>query len=80
MDHAALTDELARARRDIEDLRLRLERAEINGGTRRVPDTMLLDESFLKRAFAVLGHYMIASIIVIAPIYIVIFIIALLVE
>ena len=39
---------------------------------------MLLSDSFLKRAFAVLGHYLVASLIIAIPFYILIFIGALL--
>lgn len=41
-----------------------------------LPQTALLSGSFLTRAFAVLGHYIVASLIIVIPIYIVIFIIA----
>jgi lipopolysaccharide/colanic/teichoic acid biosynthesis glycosyltransferase len=40
-----------------------------------VPKTMLLDKKFLKRSFAVLGHYIIASLIIVLPIYLIVFII-----
>ncbi|PLX32152.1 MAG: hypothetical protein C0600_03580, partial [Ignavibacteria bacterium] len=41
-----------------------------------MPQTALLSGSFLTRAFAVLGHYIVASLIIAIPIYIVIFVIA----
>ncbi len=44
-----------------------------------LPKTNLLSGSFLSRAFAVLGHYIVASLIIVLPIYIVIFIILLVV-
>jgi hypothetical protein len=42
-----------------------------------LPQTNLLSGSFLSRAFAVLGHYLVASLIIAIPIYIVIFVIIL---
>jgi hypothetical protein len=42
-----------------------------------IPQTALLSPSFLTRAFAVLGHYMVAGLIITIPIYIVLFIILL---
>jgi hypothetical protein len=41
-----------------------------------IPQTNLLSGSFLTRAFAVLGHYTVASLIITIPLFIVIFIIA----
>ena len=40
-----------------------------------VPKTMLLDTNFIKRSLAVLGHYLVASLIVILPIYLIVFLI-----
>lgn len=42
-----------------------------------LPDTNLLSGSFLTRAFAVLGHYMVATLIIMVPLYILIFVIIL---
>lgn len=42
-----------------------------------LPQTNLLSGSFLTRAFAVLGHYIVASLIIVVPIYIVLFVIIL---
>jgi hypothetical protein len=36
-----------------------------------IPQTWLLSDSFLKRAFAVVGHYFVASLIIAIPFYIV---------
>ena len=41
-----------------------------------LPDSMLFSDSFLKRAFAVLGHYFVASLLVMVPVYVLIFLIA----
>lgn len=35
----------------------------------RMPDTALLSNNFLTRAFAVLGHYIVAGLIISLPIY-----------
>jgi hypothetical protein len=40
-----------------------------------LPQTALLSGSFLTRAFAVLGHYIVASLIIAIPIYVIIFIV-----
>ncbi|MDT8325328.1 MAG: hypothetical protein RRA94_14540 [Bacteroidota bacterium] len=42
-----------------------------------IPQTALLSPSFLTRAFAVLGHYIVAGLIITIPIYIIFFIILL---
>jgi len=42
----------------------------------RLPRTQLMSASFMSRAFAVLGHYMVASMIIAIPIYIFAFIFA----
>ncbi|MFZ1728582.1 MAG: hypothetical protein WBQ23_11780 [Bacteroidota bacterium] len=41
-----------------------------------IPKTNLLSGSFLTRAFAVMGHYMVASMIITIPLFIIIFVIA----
>ncbi|MFQ5633229.1 MAG: hypothetical protein ACE5I1_31070 [bacterium] len=43
-----------------------------------LPKTDLLSDSFLRRAFTVWGHQIVASLIVVLPIYLLIFIIAML--
>lgn len=40
----------------------------------RLPRTQLMSTSFMSRAFAVLGHYMVASLIIAIPIYLLSFI------
>lgn len=42
-----------------------------------IPQTALLSPSFLTRAFAVLGHYIVAGLIITIPVYIILFIILL---
>ena len=71
----ATAQELARLRQRVESL----ERGtDLSLGHDVLPQTMLLSDSFLKRAFAVLGHYFVASLIIAIPFYILIFIGALL--
>lgn len=55
---------------------LRIARSEIDDLQSRA---RLVSASFLKRVFAVLGHYLVASLIIAIPFYIVIFVIALVV-
>ncbi len=68
--------ELTKAQKQIQVLHQRLSVLE-NGGKTGVPDTMLLNHSFIKRAFAVLGHSMVASIIIALPFYALMFVILL---
>ncbi len=49
---------------------------EINQLKSRLPDSNLLSSGFLSRAFAVLGHNLIAGLLVSIPLYILLFIIA----
>jgi tetrahydromethanopterin S-methyltransferase subunit B len=44
-----------------------------------LPKTNLLSGSFLTRAFAVLGHYLVAGLIIVLPIYLIIFIVFLII-
>jgi len=45
-------------------LEARLARVEARISTDRVPKTMILDDNFLKRAFAIWGHYFVANLII----------------
>jgi hypothetical protein len=71
MTEYELANELSDARDEIDALKQRIDALERT--SEPVPNTMLLDTSFLKRAFAVLGHYMVASLIIALPFYILIF-------
>jgi len=71
MTEYELANELSDARDEIDALKQRIDALERI--SEPVPNTMLLDTSFLKRAFAVLGHYMVASLIIALPFYILIF-------
>lgn len=68
---------LDQARQEIQALRRRLDLLEAGARPQDLPATMLLDHSFLRRAFAVLGHYMAASLLIMIPFYIVFFLLML---
>ena len=74
-----LAAELAEARREIELLRRRLDAVEGMQSEPDLPDTMLLDPGFVRRAFAVWGHNFVASLIIVMPIYILMVIVIILV-
>ena len=76
MTQDEFTQELTKAQKQIQVLHQRLTLLE-QGGKSTVPDTMLLNDSFMKRAFAVLGHSMVASLIVTIPFYAILFVIML---
>jgi hypothetical protein len=75
MDEQDLSAQLAQAREQIHSLQQRVDSLELR--TAHLPNTQLLDDSFIKRAFAVLGHYIVASLIITIPFYLLIFLIAL---
>ena len=82
MSESELLAQLHEAKLEIEQLRLRISRLELHAQPASLPtvlpDTMLLDDSFLKRAFAVFGHNTVASLIVTLPFYAIVFIIMML--
>jgi hypothetical protein len=61
---------LSAATREIEDLKHRVLRLE--HFTQELPDTWLLSPSFLKRAFGVLGLYVVASLVIAIHVYVLI--------
>lgn len=71
-----LARELADARREIENLRHRLDVLETDARHQDLPPTALLDHSFFKRAFAVWGHYFVAGLIIGLPFYMLIMFLA----
>lgn len=75
MDEQNLMAQLAQANEQIHSLQQRIDSLELR--TTHLPNTQLLDDSFIKRAFAVLGHYIVASLIIMVPFYVLIFLIAL---
>lgn len=78
MNEQELAAELSEARQEIAHLRRRLDALDAEPPATRLPDTMLLDHSFLKRAFAILGHYLVAALIISIPFYLLFFLIAIL--
>ena len=67
--------ELARLRQRVEALERDIDLPTALDSSRDpLPQTMLLSDSFLKRAFAVLGHYFVASLLIAVPFYILIFV------
>ena len=80
MQEPDLTAQLLEAKQEIAQLRARVERLEHPGGTTdTLPRTQLLDHSFIKRAFAVLGHYLVAALIITIPFYLLLFLFALMI-
>ncbi|NUO83767.1 hypothetical protein HUU05_27135 [candidate division KSB1 bacterium] len=77
MPEVEMAQALERARKEIQFLQERLTRLEMQGTNSTQPRTNLLSDKFLTRAFAVLGHYLVASLIIFVPIYALILIIAL---
>ncbi len=72
----ATAQELARLRQRVEALERDLDlTTTLGGGRDPLPQTMLLSDSFLKRAFAVLGHYFVASLVIAVPFYVLIFVV-----
>ena len=70
-----LANELAQARQEIAVLRRRLDALETSGRIESLPQTALLDRSFLRLAFAVFGHQLVAGLITAIPFYIMMFMI-----
>lgn len=60
-----------RAREEFHAMQRRLDALEAR--KTHLPATMLLDGNFLKRAFAVLGHYLVAGLIISIPLYLLFF-------
>ncbi|MGB3543648.1 hypothetical protein [Rubrivirga sp.] len=73
MTDPQLSRELAELRQRVADLEAGIGISERIGDLNGVPDSMLFSDSFLRRAFAVLGHYFVASLIVALPFYLLIF-------
>lgn len=76
MSELELTEALQKANSEIQSLQERLNTLEVRGKVNTLPNTNLLSESFLTRAFAVYGHSLVAGLVIVAPIYLLIFIIA----
>ncbi|MBN2565803.1 MAG: hypothetical protein JXB46_08835 [Candidatus Eisenbacteria bacterium] len=57
----------AATEQELQQLRARVAQLEARVGS--LPNTMILSRSFLARAFAVLGHYLVAGLMIALPIY-----------
>ena len=73
MTNDELTEELEKANAKIINLHRRLARMEKSRSQTELPNTMILSPSFIKRAFAVYGHTIVASFIIVFPIWILMF-------
>ncbi len=71
-----LTDRLEKSNAKIINLHRRLTRLEKGGAHTGLPNTMILSHSFIKRAFAVYGHVLAVGLIIMIPLYCVIFALA----
>ena len=72
-----LKQEIDKALSEIETLRNRITELEKSAtGLRKLPDTMLLSESFMTRAFAVFGHNFVVGMMIAVPIWLMLLVIA----
>ena len=78
MSESDVSKSLDQAIAEIEALKIRIDSLErsikLHGA---LPDTALLSDKFLQRAFAVLGHNFVASLLISIPFYVLIFLFAL---
>jgi hypothetical protein len=78
MSESDLSKSLEQAIAEIETLKTRIDSFERSMNLRRtLPNTSLLSDKFLQRAFAVLGHNFVASLLISIPFYVIIFLFAL---
>jgi len=80
MNLEELESELKYANEKIENLKGQVNRLENIVRYSKLPKTNILSDKFLTRAFAILGHYAIASLIIFVPIYALLFIIIILIN
>jgi len=72
-----LIKELENAFTEIQDLKSRLNELEsLSGKYKKLPDTMILSESFITRAFAVFGHNFLIGMMISIPFWFLALIIA----
>jgi hypothetical protein len=64
---AELTLEEFRSKLNVLEEQLRFQSAELASVKERIPDTNLISPNFLKRAFTVWGHYVVAGFIIAIP-------------
>lgn len=72
MNIEELKMELEEANEKIKSLKGQISRLENFVKYNRLPKTNILSDKFLTRAFAILGHSMVANLIIVVPIYILI--------
>ena len=77
MTNDELAEELEKANSKIMNLHRRLARMEKSRSQTDLPNTMILSPSFIKRAFAVYGHTIVASFLIAIPIWILMFLLTL---
>ena len=77
MTNDELTDELEKANARIISLHKRLMRIEKGKSQTGLPNTMILSHSFLKRAFAVYGHVFVVGLIIMIPLWFLMFLFSL---
>ena len=53
---------------------LQINSIDIEGISKRVPDSNIINLNFLKRAFTVYGHVMVATLIIAVPLYCLVFV------
>lgn len=76
MSEIELQEALAKANSELQALHARVSALEKKtSASAALPNTNLLSNKFLTRAFTVLGHYLVASLIIALPIYALIFIV-----
>ena len=76
MSESDLLKELEKAHAEIADLRNRITQLERSQNYASLPDTMILDHNFVKRALAIYGHVLIAGFIIMIPIYCTLFLLS----
>ena len=74
MTNDELTDELEKANAKIINLHRRLARMEKSRSQTELPNTMVVSPSFLKRAFAIYGHVLVVGLIIMIPMWLLMFI------
>jgi hypothetical protein len=68
-DQADLSASIARLNQEIETLKTKIEMLERRPTQSHLPDTSLVSDSFLTRAFTVWGHYFVAQLIISIPFF-----------
>ena len=78
LNESELLEKIAKLEKRIEELETGSDRSHrrvdqiadlVRSGGRSIPQTDLLSESFIRRAFAVWGHYFVAQLCIVIPLY-----------